>query len=266
MKNHVVRPVIPLKNIFSDDPVRMIRAVKASATTGFRLPLQVKWKIRQQNGLLAGVSPSRLTEEIFKIIHSSQAAEIADHLDSGGLFQYLQPRAVELFKSRAGFRERYMKTLSTLNKPGFKDLPGEALAGLVRDYLEDEADWTGVDTGEAEDGEPIKTPSERYKEAFALARQFVLPMNPPRAELGHALRLLFAEHGVTIRRGRFAEEVGRSERDRRPAKNAGANTTTLGADGEKDAQAPDAGARKRKRRRRPRGGKRAKPAETQTGE
>jgi poly(A) polymerase len=200
-----IRPIIPLSRIFTDDPVRMIRAVKYSATTGFNLPLSLKWKIRKQSGLLESISPSRLTEEIFKILHSSQAAAIVDSLDAIGLYQYLQPQTAGFFRTRPGFRDQYLKTMASLNQPDFKNLPGEALASLVRDYLEDVADWDG------EDGEqPPKPPSERYKEAFAAARSFVLPMNPPRMELDHGVRLLFAEHGVTIKKIRFNEHPGYS--------------------------------------------------------
>jgi poly(A) polymerase len=195
-----IKPIIPLSRIFTDDPVRMIRAVKYAAATGFTLPFSLKREIRRQPGLLASVSPSRLTEEIFKIIHASSAAAIVEKLDDLGLYRYLQPRAVELFSARRGFREQYLATLGNLSGEGFKNLPGEALSGLVRDYLEDAADWDGME-GE----ETPRPPSERYREAFLLARTFVLPMNPPRMELDHAVRLLFAERGINIKKTRFNE-------------------------------------------------------------
>jgi poly(A) polymerase len=198
MRDRKVRPIIPLAHIFTDDPVRMLRAVKYSAATGFALPLALKWKIRKYSSLLREIPSSRLTEEILKITHSSQAAAIVENLESFGLYQYLQPRASELFKTRNGFKLRYLETMKSLNQEDFKNRPGETLAALIRDYLEDEADWNG---GE----EPPALPSDRYKEAFIAARKFVLPMNPPRMELDHAVRLLFAEHGVVIKKARFPE-------------------------------------------------------------
>ncbi|AEF81178.1 polynucleotide adenylyltransferase PcnB [Leadbettera azotonutricia] len=241
IKAKKIKPIIPLTHIFTDDPVRMIRAVKYGASTGFKLPLSLKWKIRKQSSLLEAISASRLTEEIFKILHSSQAAAIVASLDSMGLYQYLQPRAAELFKAKAGFREQYLKTMSTLNQRDFRNLPGEALASLVRDYLEENADWDGE-----EGGQTVNPPSERYKEAFALARQFVLPMNPPRMELDHGVRLLFAEHGVTIKKSRFTERGGR----RGPESPAPESTEAEGdAPPSTDDQAPK---RKRRRRHKPR--------------
>jgi poly(A) polymerase len=187
-----IRPIIPLSTIFRDDPVRMIRAVKYGAMAGFRLPLRLKWRIKKQSPLLAAVSPSRLTEEIFKIVHSSSAASVVEALEALGLYEYLQPQASRLMKESADFRARYLKSMALLNQEGFKNLPGEALGALIQDYLEDNTDWEG---GIA----------ETYKNAFTSARAFVLPMNPPRFELDHAVRLFLAAHGVTIKKSRFLE-------------------------------------------------------------
>jgi poly(A) polymerase len=191
IRKKLIRPIIPHLVIFKDDPVRMIRAVKYAATTGFRLPLTLGWKIKAQSALLASVSPSRLTEEILKIIHSSGVDRIVENLDRYGLYEYLQPNAVRLFRENPLFRSRYVKSLAELNKDR-ESKPSEALAALIRDYLEDFVDWEGGAT-------------ENYKDAFAVARQFVLPMNPPRMALDAAIRLVFSEHGVTIKRSRFME-------------------------------------------------------------
>ena len=258
IRKRLIRPIIALPHIFTDDPVRMIRAVKYSAVADFKLPLSLKWRIRKHSGLLAGISPSRLTEEIFKIIHSPHARTIVENLDALGLYCYLQPQAAGLFKTMPAFKARYMNTIGTLCNDGsrnssaqqsaadFKDPSspvracpplgpriddprragearppsGETLSALVRDYLEDTADWDGKRDIPAFDGSPESPESgtdtkdsprplaERYKSAFTLARQFVLPMNPPRVELDAALRLLFAEHGVPIKKMRL--------NDRRP--------------------------------------------------
>ena len=182
-----VRPVIPLSTIFTDDPVRMIRAVKYGAATGFTLPLPLKWKIKKQSRLLAAIPPSRLTEEIFKIIRSPQAAPIVEALDSMGLYAYLQPEAAKLMRENGAFRARYLRSLSALNQAGFKNLPGEAMGALINDYLEDVTDWE-------------RGLVENYKASYSAARNFVLPMNPPRYEIDYAVRRFFAAHGKTIKK------------------------------------------------------------------
>jgi poly(A) polymerase len=181
-------PIIPLHTIFKDDPVRMIRAVKYGAAAGFKLPLSLRWRIRQDSPLLAEVSPSRLTEEIGKIIRSPAADKIVQQLDSMGLYRYLQPNAAKLFKENPGFRSRYLAALSTA---AAGERAGWAVSSLVRDFLEDTTDWENPD------------PQENYKTAFVAARRFVLPMNPPRVELDSAVRLIFAEHGFAVKRARF---------------------------------------------------------------
>jgi poly(A) polymerase len=208
-----VRPIIPLSAIFKDDPVRMIRAVKYGAATGFSLPFALRWKIKQQSPLLAAISPSRLTEEIFKIIRSAQAARIVEALDSMGLYQYLQPAAARLMREEAGFRQRYLRSMGHLNQEDFKDLAGEALGALINDYLEDNTDWErGV--------------AENYKITFAAARSFVSPMNPPRFELDHAVRRFFAAHGVTIKKSHIMDRPKPPTRETADPKPAGRATET----------------------------------------
>ncbi|MDR0487691.1 MAG: polynucleotide adenylyltransferase PcnB, partial [Treponema sp.] len=170
-----VKNIIPLADIFTDDPVRMIRAVKYAAATGFSLPLELKMKIKKQSSLLSSVSHSRLTEEIFKIIHSSMAADIVDALDKAGLYSYLQPQAAKLMREKTGFRQRYLRSMAALNQNGIESRPHEVIGALFNDHLEDVADWEGET-------------AEIYKVIFKAARSFILPMNPPRFEMDRAVR------------------------------------------------------------------------------
>jgi len=182
IKNKIVKPIISISEIFKDDPVRMIRAVKYAAMTGFSLPVKLKWKIKSQSNLLTSISPSRLTEEIFKIINSGKTAAIVDMLDKMGLYSYLQPKAAELMRKSTGFRQKYLESMSALT--GVEKYHGQAIGALFYDYLENARSW---ESGVIED----------YKEVFYMARSFVLPMNPPRFEMEHALRKFLSNHGIT---------------------------------------------------------------------
>jgi len=184
IKNKLVKPIISISEIFKDDPVRMIRAVKYAAMTDFSLPVKLKWKIKSQSNLLTSISPSRLTEEIFKIINSGKTSAIVDLLDKMGLYSYLQPKAAELMRKNAGFRQKYLESLTALN--GVEKYHGQALGALFYDYLESIRSW---ESGVIED----------YKEVFNMARSFVIPMNPPRSEMEHALRKFLSNHGITRR-------------------------------------------------------------------
>jgi poly(A) polymerase len=186
-----IRPIIPISMIFQDDPVRMIRAVKYAATTSFKLPWRLAWKIRRQAPLLSEISPSRLTEEILKIIHSSDSARIIENLETFGLYGYLQPEASALMRRDPSFRTRYLKGFADIAlKPETARAQGETMTALIRDFLEETIDWEGGII-------------ENYKNAFLEARRFVLPMNPPRADLDHAVRLIFSEHGLTVKKSRL---------------------------------------------------------------
>jgi len=225
----LVKPIIPLATIFKDDPVRMIRAVKYSAAVGFTLPLPLKWKIKADSPRLASISPSRLTEEIFKIIHSPQAACIVEALDDMGLYAYLQPQAAQLMKDNPQFRSRYLQSMAALNQAGFKNLPGEALGALVNDYMEDIADWEqGI--------------TENYRACYTAARRFIRPMNPPRFELDHAVRRFFAANGITIKRSHLVDRVNHGRPVAPGTEDAAAGATA----GTPHSNAP----RKRRRRRR----------------
>jgi poly(A) polymerase len=185
IKKRQVKPVISLSEIFEEDPVRMIRAVKYAASTGFSLPLNLKLKIATQSDLLKLISPSRLTEEISKIIHSDNVSAIVNMLDKMGLYSFIQPEAAKLMRKDNSFRQCYLKTMAALN--GDNNNYGKAVGALFYDYMEAYADWKpGV--------------IDNFKEIYKAARSFVLPMNPPRFEMEYSLRKFLSLKGITVRR------------------------------------------------------------------
>ncbi|MHC6204432.1 polynucleotide adenylyltransferase PcnB [Breznakiellaceae bacterium SP9] len=246
-----IRPIIPLDTIFIDDPVRMIRAVKYAAAADFKLPLLLRWKIRKQSNLLSEISPSRLTEEILKIINAADTALIAESLESFGLYTYLQPNASKLIKENPLFKERYFATLRTLKQPQLEAAPTNPpqqslrdcpLAALIRDFLEDSIDWAAGGT------------VENYKTAFLGARKFVFPMNPPRIELDKAVRFTFEEHGISLKKIRY------TERGRPLFRNLDAAERAIGGnEGEGSISVEKPAKKRRTRRRKP--GTKAAPEE-----
>jgi hypothetical protein len=71
--------------------------------------------------LLAPISPSRLTEEIFKIVHSGRSAAIVALMDKLGLYAYLQPNAASRMKADPAFRSAYMASLAEMDAAAAKD-------------------------------------------------------------------------------------------------------------------------------------------------
>jgi poly(A) polymerase len=187
LKARRIRPIIPLSIIFKDDPVRMIRAVKYAALTGFKIPFTLKRQIKKDASLLANISSSRLTEEMFKIINAANSSVIVEHLEGFGLYQSLQPNASKLMKANPLYKKKYIEgfVLAPNPKKEIASLPGSPIFSLVKDYLEMNIDWTSAS-------------NETYRDAFALARSFVLPINPPKDRIDQALRSIFKDHGITI--------------------------------------------------------------------
>ena len=195
IKKHILRPVIPLERIFIEDPVRMLRAIKYSATTHAKMPYALRKKIRSSAGLLSQVSPSRLTEELLKIINNCSAYEIVQEALDTDLFIYLQPSATGLIYDSREFESKYMESirkLGELNKNEPDARMGKKLLYLIKDFAATLTDW------EKETKEKYSY-TELYAKTWAECRNFVLPMNPVRKELEYAVKAALNELGVKAR-------------------------------------------------------------------
>lgn len=205
-------PVIPLKCIFKEDSVRMIRCVKYAATSDFRIPFLTRRAIRRDATLLAEASPSRLTEEFQKILASGRSELIVKGLAEFDLLRHIQPKAAELFSRDGSFRTGLMAGLAELDALAVDPNKEKRLALLIAQYLRPFFD--------ASPGMIVDTP-EAYQNAVHQARLFLSPLNPPRVELEAAVLVIFKKRGISPlqkprrpgpERGR--EERGREERGR----------------------------------------------------
>ena len=195
IRKGVIRPVIPLDRIFVEDPVRMLRAVKYSVTTHCAMQWQLRHKIKKSASLLSPISPSRLTEEIFKIINSAHAFDIVREALDVDIYMYLQPAATDLILSDREFEKNYfenLKRLDVLSTVEKESRLGKKLVFLVKDFILSLTDWKKEIAENSAVG-------ELYEKTWNETRRFVLPMNPPRVELEYAIRSVLREIGVNIR-------------------------------------------------------------------
>jgi len=201
IKKRQLRPIIPIPLIFKDDPVRMIRAIKYAAAGNFSVPWLLKQRIKKEAHLLSGISASRLTEELSKIIRSPAAAQIVKNLEEAGLYGYLQKEASALMKTNPVFCGAYLKSLGETCLAPLAATPVTAppVTALIRDYLELTLSWQDLKKGSWDDCRAV----------FFDARRFILPMNPPKIELDKAVRSIFAEHGIEIKKTRLYERERR---------------------------------------------------------
>lgn len=195
IRKGVIRPVIPLDRIFVEDPVRMLRAVKYSVTTHCAMQWQLRHKIKKSASLLSPVSPSRLTEEIFKIVNSAHAFDIVREALDVDIYMYLQPAATNLILSDREFEKNYFENLKRLDVLSIVEKEsrlGKKLVFLVKDFILSLTDWKKEIAENSAVG-------ELYEKTWNETRRFVLPMNPPRVELEYAIRSVLREIGVNIR-------------------------------------------------------------------
>jgi len=88
--------------LFSDDPLRMLRAIRLHAVYGFNIENDTWQDIIQLKGLLVLCAPERIREEFNRILLSEQPAQGVRRLYQSGLLQYIIP---ELMLG-AGFDQR----------------------------------------------------------------------------------------------------------------------------------------------------------------
>jgi poly(A) polymerase len=76
---------------FREDPVRMLRAARFAAKLGFKIDPRTRAPIRELAPLLENVPPSRVFEEILKLLLSGHAATSVRQLRDDGLHHGLLP-------------------------------------------------------------------------------------------------------------------------------------------------------------------------------
>lgn len=191
--------VIPLEKIFDEDPVRMLRAVKYATTSGFKIPWKIQWKIKDKTHLLKEISPSRLTEEFYKIITSGNAAKIFPAALKYRVLESILPRFALFLKSRegAGFDgvlkalDEWARTSEDKNRDeGFKILAKPLLTAL---------DFQSFAT------------TENFEELTLEVKNFFKPIVPPNREVDETLRELYKEWNIRAPRKRPPREHHHSD-------------------------------------------------------
>jgi len=189
-----LKPVIPLDRIFVEDPVRMIRAIKYSIGGDLKMSGKLKRLIRRSADLLAEISPSRITEEIFKILLSGRSAGVVEACMDYGLFRHMVPNVWKLAESDPKFRTALMARLAQFDREvteGNESRRARAIAYLTADFLYTKSSVAGSD-------------HIPFNEAFADIKQFIQPLVPANKDVEMGLVYL-------IRRRKNETRVGRLE-------------------------------------------------------
>jgi poly(A) polymerase len=206
IRSRVVKSVLPLNTSFSEDPVRMLRAVKYAALTGMRISPQVGRKIKKQASLLSTASVSRLSEELYKILNSRNSEIILRLMDRYKLLDQMLPH----LNNNQTLRESMFLNLAKLDQ---KMLSKEQSRGVMILHLcEDSLGAQGIFEGEGRN-------APMYADVVRSVKDLLNPLVQPKRDVEEAVRLMFSERGLKLprKRPRHPEvRVGEHEAGDRP--------------------------------------------------
>ncbi len=126
---------------YREDPIRMLRAVRHSASRGLEIDAATRRPIRRLAGLLAHVPPSRLLDEMLKLLLSGHAAEAVVQLRREGLHHGVLP-LLDAAMGRAAGERLVMAALASTDRrvlAGKPVSPGFLFAALL--WPEVQAEW-----------------------------------------------------------------------------------------------------------------------------
>lgn len=233
IRDRKLRPVIPVDRIFEEDPVRMIRAIKYRVSTGFTMAWKLKRQLKRSVDLLAATPPSRMTEEMFKILLSGNAEGIVRECLSFRMFVHMIPALAVFIDRQAGFADVLLSRLAELDaevREAAEDRRSRAIAYLCGDYL-----FEHTEVGQQE-----RIP---FADAFAELKRLIRPLVPANKDVEMGLVYL-------IRRRKNYKKTGRFETTP-PAERPRQEDEPITDERDDPARQHD-GAPKKKRRRRPR--------------
>ena len=98
LENKIIRAVGNPKERFSEDALRMLRAVRFAATLDFEIEKETAEAIKKNSFWLKAISKERIRDEFLKIIMAKKAAEGIDLLRKLGLLKYIIPELEEGYK------------------------------------------------------------------------------------------------------------------------------------------------------------------------
>jgi poly(A) polymerase len=126
---------------YREDPIRMLRAVRFAAGRGLEIDAATRRPIRRLAGLLAHVPPSRLLDEMLKLLLCGNAAEAVAHLRKDGLHHGVLP-LLDAAMGRAAGERFVMAALKATDErlgAGKTVSPGFLFAALL--WPEVGAEW-----------------------------------------------------------------------------------------------------------------------------
>ena len=119
LENKLIRTPLDPEVTFSDDPLRMMRAIRFASQLNFNIDPAALNAIKAQKQRITIVSKERITDEMNKIILSKKPSIGFKHLFDTGLLQLIFPQmaqlyGVEIIKGK-GHKDNFYHTLEVLD-------------------------------------------------------------------------------------------------------------------------------------------------------
>ncbi|RZL49504.1 MAG: HD domain-containing protein [Pedobacter sp.] len=119
LENKLIRTPLDPKITFSDDPLRMMRAIRFATQLNFEIDVKALEAIKAQKDRIGIVSKERITDELNKIILSKKPSIGFKHLFDTGLLHLIFPQmanlyGVDIIKGK-GHKDNFYHTLQVLD-------------------------------------------------------------------------------------------------------------------------------------------------------
>ncbi len=95
LKNKIIKAVGDPRERFSEDALRLMRAVRFSASLGFTIEKETEEAIKENSALLKQISSERVRDEFLKIIMTKRAKEGIEQLRKLNLLEQFLPEILE---------------------------------------------------------------------------------------------------------------------------------------------------------------------------
>ena len=120
IKNRIIRTPQNPDITFSDDPLRMMRAVRFASQLKFTIETETFNAIARNKNRIEIISTERITEELNKIILSPIPSIGLTYLDECGLLKHIFPQLIDLkgidIKDKIAHKDNFYHTLEVLDK------------------------------------------------------------------------------------------------------------------------------------------------------
>lgn len=117
-KKIIKTPLDPLQT-FSDDPLRMMRAIRFATQLDFTIEEKTLQAIKDNNYRINIISQERITDELNKILSSSKPSIGFDLLYQTGLLHIIFPQMIDLagaeYKDGVGHKDNFYHTLQVVD-------------------------------------------------------------------------------------------------------------------------------------------------------